>query len=348
MTFTLTVTTQDPVESARRASEAIPAAGVFYYALGGGLGHLTRGLALARQWSRLRTEPFVLFASSPISVAEPATLLRLEDRTPPPERLRRLVRELAAALKPALFAVDAFPAGILGELPELLPELSCPTAAVVRRLQSRWVEAWDLPQLLPRYTTVVAAEAGLNFLSDRASPPILIRRREEVLSRAEARGAFGAAEDIPLILTVTTGLTPADQGLQGLSVKIARRLGAELRLVSPHPPGPLPAPYVNHFPLAEWLPAADLVIAPCGYNLFHETRALGIPAVWVPQPRLYDDQFARAKGFAVAHSPEELDRLADASLRGELPKPTPVRATGGATAAARRFSDLAERGFTKD
>src|SRR5436189_141995 len=51
--FRLLVSAETPRESALRAAEAIPAGGVFYYALGGGMGHLMRAHAIGRAFTRL-------------------------------------------------------------------------------------------------------------------------------------------------------------------------------------------------------------------------------------------------------------------------------------------------------
>lgn len=342
--FTLSVDLRDPLEFARRCAAAIPGGGVLYYALGGGLGHVTRALSVARRWSTLRAEPFVTLSSCPVELPFSGPHLRLTEKKPAPEQLGRLVAALGSTLRPGVVAVDAFPAGILGELREVLPALPCPRVAILRRLQPEWGEKWRLPELLPAaYSRSVAVEEPLGFEATGAgyAGPVVIRDPDEVLSREAARRALGHADERPLILAVTTGTQPADQGLQGLCVRIAGRIGAAVRLVTPYPPGPLPAPYISHFPLMEWLRAADLVVGPCGYNLFHETRTLGIPAVWVPQPRHYDDQFGRAEGGSVARSPEDLERRVTTVLSREAAVPGPLPYRNGAESLARLLAELA-------
>jgi UDP-N-acetylglucosamine--N-acetylmuramyl-(pentapeptide) pyrophosphoryl-undecaprenol N-acetylglucosamine transferase len=48
------------------------------------------------------------------------------------------------------------------------------------------------------------------------------------------------------------------------------------------------------FPVAKWLNGIDLAVAAAGYNTFHELLYFGIPTVFIPKPRGYDDQSARA------------------------------------------------------
>lgn len=47
------------------------------------------------------------------------------------------------------------------------------------------------------------------------------------------------------------------------------------------------------FPAMDWYRAFDLVVCGAGYSAFWETRALGIDAVCVPFPRVFEDQAAR-------------------------------------------------------
>jgi hypothetical protein len=317
--FTLAVSAAEAEASAQRVADAVPPGGVLYYALGGGMGHLARGLAIGRQYRRLRPDPFVLLTNCRARVPEPGIRLQLLDAPdPPPEALARLVRCLVRALQPAALVVDAFPAGILGELPPVLGELPCRRVAVLRRLQARWVERWRLPEVLQEhYHAAALVEPGAAFpgfpspVPHRVTDPVLLRDAGELLTREEARERLRSAlPGRPVVCAVVTGARPAELGL----LRAARRaVGAAsgeavLRLVTPFPGSIELGERLDYFPLVELLPGVDLVIGPAGYNLYHETAATGTPAVFVPQRRLYDDQFARAEsdGRPVARSPAEL------------------------------------------
>jgi hypothetical protein len=274
---------------------------------------------VGRQYCRLRDEPFALLTNCRVTVAEPGIRLQLGDAPDPaPEALARLVGALTGALQARVLVVDAFPAGILGELPALLSDLSCRRVAVLRRLQDRWVERWRLPELLGgRYDAAALIEPGAGFPGFPASlrrvdtSPVLLRDAAELLTPEEARRRLGAAgAEAPVVSAVVTGAKPADLGL----LRVARRAvsaaggGAILRLVTPRPASIELGERTSHFPCLELLRGVDLVIGAAGYNLYHETAAAGTPAVFIPQNRLYDDQFARAEseGRPVARSPAEL------------------------------------------
>lgn len=338
--FSIRLSANEPEVSAHRAAEALPSGGVLYYALGGGLGHLTRAEAIARQWSRLSAEPFHVLTNCRFTVPAGAAQLRLEEPDPDPAALGRLVRHLLAALRPRLFVADAFPAGILGELPEALPTLPCRRAAILRRLQPQWVERWDLPRLLPDcYHGAALIEDRAQFegfptgFPACATPPVLIRDADELLPQPAARAELQPEGAGPILAVSVTGARPADQGLVRLCERLGTEAGAQVRVVNPYPQGSLPGRHLAHFPLIEWLLGVDLVVGPAGYNLFHEARATGTPAIWVPQRRQYDDQFGRAAQGLVAHDPGELERLVRKRLHRVAERRQPAYANGAAAVA---------------
>jgi UDP-N-acetylglucosamine:LPS N-acetylglucosamine transferase len=74
------------------------------------------------------------------------------------------------------------------------------------------------------------------------------------------------------------------------------------------------------------MPAADVVVSGGGYHSFHELRAVGIPAVFIPQRRRYDDQHERVRGCLVAEDPASLEQALSAVLRDKsLPQALPPR-----------------------
>ncbi len=316
--FRLLVSADTPRQSAARAAEAVPSGGIFYYALGGGMGHLMRAHAIARSLARIDTRPFVTFTNA--RFAQPVVPIRLQlEGRPQPEELGALARELLTALKPSVLVVDAFPAGILGELPALLPKVACPKVAILRRLQPAWVEKWELPRLLAsRYDQAALIEPGARFdgypaqVPTRETPPVLARNASELLAPAEARAALEHGGEAPLVVAAITGEPLGDYGiLRAAETHLCAACGddASLRLAVPMRPGGHAAKSFFPVPLMEVLTGVDLVIGACGYNLAHETAALGVPAIFLPQRRTYDDQRGRAEDRLVARSGDEMEAL---------------------------------------
>lgn len=325
--FRLLVSADTPRESAVRATEAIPGGGVFYYALGGGMGHLMRAHAMARAFSRIDSRPFVTFTNARFAVPEVPIRLQLEGR-PEAEGLGALARELLTALKPSVLVVDAFPAGILGELTPLLSEVACPKVAMLRRLQPAWIEKWELPRLLAStYQHVALIEPGARFngyppgVPTLETAPVLARNASELLSPDAARAALEHAGETPLVIAAITGEPLGDYGiLRAAETHLRAVCGdkASLRLATPMRPAGHEARSLFPVPLMEALTGVDLVIGACGYNLAHETAALGVPAIFLPQRRTYDDQLGRAEGRQVARSGEELEGLMRDVLAGSM------------------------------
>ena len=51
----------------------------------------------------------------------------------------------------------------------------------------------------------------------------------------------------------------------------------------------------SHFPLMELMPALDFAISAAGYNTFNELLCCGVPTIFIPKSRGFDDQYGRAK-----------------------------------------------------
>jgi hypothetical protein len=359
-TTSLVVTAADPVGSARRAAEAIQRGGVLYYALGGGLGHLTRGLAIARRFEQVSSLPFAVLTNCRAAIRSATPVLRLEDAAnPEADALSGLLQALVEALQPTVLAVDAFPAGILGELPAMLLRCACRKVAILRRLQGRWAQRWNLPRVLGEcYDATALVEPGSRITAHPAqlrtieTAPVLICDAGELLPPAEARrrlaGPLRPGEDVdaPLVCAVATGTKPFDLGLLQAARRAVRAVSARaaLRFVTPFPGSTEPRETVSHFPLMELFAGIELVIGAAGYNLYHETGATRTPAILVPQSRRYDDQFARAAtdpSRPVAHSLAELMSYVRAVLV-DVPREREIPAyANGAEQVARLIAELA-------
>jgi hypothetical protein len=275
---------------------------VLYYALGGGLGHLTRarrllsalGLsdsAAVLSASRFSRDPRVLGELPVVEV--PARLGR--DRA----AFRRWLIDALAALAPEELIVDSFPGGILGELCDMqLP----PARYVARRL--RWAAyRRRLPTGLPRYELVHVLEPlehahalALEGCAHRVQtldlpliePPLLEPPRLEQ-----------PLIDRPHSLVVHSGSDDEVVALAEYASELRLDPDWTIVVVSPHRPSQLPAGALwrDVYPAAPHLAYAEQLVTAAGFNAMGETAALRERHRFVPFPRALDDQFARA-GFA--------------------------------------------------
>ncbi len=233
---------------------------ILYYALGGGLGHLTRARKVIAALG-LRDVAVLTasrFASDPrVTGGLPLVLV-------PPSLGRdrpRFLRWLSGVL-PEFdeLIVDSFPGGILGELCELsLP----PARHVSRRL--RWeVYSERLSGPLPAFSAVYAVEPGglpgvaLPLPRAPVGPPLVDEPHWLVAHsgpRRELDVLLGHAAGAPRLVVVS---------------------GAEV------------------YPVEAHLAHAERIITGAGFNLMHEAAPFRDRHVFIPFPRVLDDQFARA------------------------------------------------------
>ena len=281
---------------------------VISYAINGrGMGHLVRQLAILRWMRRIcgllgvRLEAWVLTTSEADTLARREGFVALKvpskamlrdagiDPAGQLATLRAWVLQTIAMLRPHLLLVDTFPGGSFGELVTAL-ELAKTRVLVQRRVRDHVAETHAYSALLPLYDDVIVPD-------DRDTGPILLRERPEQLDRAAAREALGA-KGRAVYITLGCG---ADVSAPSLVPELVRGVVArgEHAVVAA---GPLymgeelrgdGITWMTRYAPVELMPGLDAAIAAGGYNTFHELMFSGVPTVFLPQPRISDDQAER-------------------------------------------------------
>jgi UDP-N-acetylglucosamine--N-acetylmuramyl-(pentapeptide) pyrophosphoryl-undecaprenol N-acetylglucosamine transferase len=310
---------------------------IFYAVNGLGLGHVVRLLAIARKLRARAKDAEILFVTSSeadsviyregfAALKVPSKNVRVQVGLPKEAYLKlvqTVVWNAVSSFSPDVLVVDTFPTGNLQELAPLLTwemrkvfvfreqkeEMARrPLLQNAIKLYDRVIVPHDEAEDLPLPEGVRAFRVG----------PILIRDRGEVLSREEARQRLGLAGDRTVLYASFGG---------GGDPEVDRCLRLTLRLALEHSdlevvlaPGPLYRAGVgsrrggemeallgrlggrvrvlDYFPAMEVLHAFDLAVAGVGYNTSHELLYTGVPAVFIPFPRVLDDQGARARWIA--------------------------------------------------
>jgi hypothetical protein len=321
-----------------------------YYALGGGLGHGVRSLALARQMARRLGGQHLLLLNSPFAAALLPALaaeLCLAARTLTPEAGRAeaaaFVQDAVGSFQPDLLIVDTFPRGLGGELAALLPDWSEGLRILVsRHLPAAYVESHALvPFTGQHYDLIIAPGEPSPFagvLEVIATGPFLVCDFTELPSVETAAERLATTPDRPVVLVVGSGTPDECRVTAKLAAELQRSWSAALpplRLALPpgyemEADGP---PRIAHFPLLECLRAVRLLIGGAGYNLVHEARALGVPALFQPRPRKYDDQAGRVPPECSFRSIEDLHPTLLRALGKQRP-PLSAYANGAGQAAA--------------
>ena len=298
------------------------------YAINGrGMGHLVRQLAILRQARRVcallgvQAECWVLTSSEADTLARregvpslkmPSKAM-LRDAGIEPQRYLAIARtwvlQTIAGLQPDLLLVDTFPGGSFGEL-ALVLELVPHRVLVARAVRPAVAEEDAYRLLLPLYPQVVDPD-------DPATGPILLREPGELLPRAEARRILGVTADTRVVwLSVGGGGDPQAHRLLPTLLPLLRARGWHVVVGA----GPLYDGPEQHGPGITWLTryspvelflGLDAAVSAGGYNSFHELMAAGVPTVFLPQPRISDDQRGRAERAVAAGAGRLAGRLAD-------------------------------------
>lgn len=301
---------------------------VVSYAINGrGMGHLVRQLAILRMAKRLaalldvRLEPWVLTSSEADTLAQregvPALKMpskaMLRDADINPHRYLAVARgwvlNAVAGLQPDVLVVDTFPGGSFGELVPVL-DLVPKKVLVARRVRDAAAEDDAYAPLVPLYDDLILPD-------DRDVSPICIRDTAELMEREAAREALGIPEGRRAVYVTRGGGGDVDAAreLPGLVTALRSRgwhvvvgagplyRGRELRGDG--------ITWLSRYTPVELFAGLDAAVSAAGYNSFHELLGAGVPTVFVPQPRISDDQEARAARAEAAGAGKVAHRLAD-------------------------------------
>jgi len=278
---------------------------LLYYAMGGGLGHLTRARAFLHTLGL--DGGAALFTSSRFAGDPRVTGGLRVVRVPAgldgdPEGLRALLEKTLARLAVGRLVVDALPAGILGELAGFEASPGLEIWHVARLL--RWERyTADASAQLPRFDVTYELEE-LHEDHRRA-----LEASSGEVRRLELADPPSAAPDpveAPYVLVVHSGPDEETIDLVACARELLGAGKSEARIVlasSERPRGlPPDVTWIDPFPATGLFAAADRIVTAAGFNAVRQTGPHRAKRFLVPYPRRFDDQFARA---ARARIPEK-------------------------------------------
>ena len=264
------------------------------YALGGGWGHLTRAVALARAASPSRSVRILTsspYASHVLSAMPELDLAIVDESLPVAAAREQAIRQIQAASAPCLI-VDTFPRGLVGELANILHSMPGTKVLVHRDLNPRYVSVAGLRRFVAsRYDLVlIPGETEGAAFPGTVTAPWLIREP----------GEHPAASGPVRILVSASG--PAGELAwygETVACLLALHPPAAVRCFAPTcPPGCPRECWIMHWPASDLYASAGVIIGGGGYNTIHECLAYNIPLIARPWPRKYDRQWLRAKRAA--------------------------------------------------
>jgi hypothetical protein len=292
---------------------------VLYYAMGGGLGHLVRAravlhtLGLAHQASILSASPH---ARDRRIVADLPVFAPPEPVGHDAAATSAWAVETITRLAPRELWVDAFPAGLLGELRRL--RAPPPSTYVARLLQWHRYEplARDLPlrfaralvieDLHPEHAAFTASAADrierLDIVDPPPDPAVLRADLPAVPARFTLVVHAGEDGEIAELVAYARELArreddPRDADAAAI---VVCRPGA----TAPSAPGTVT---VDLHPATPLFARATRIVTACGFNVMRQLTPFARKHRFLPLPRRYDDQYTRASRARAARAASHED-----------------------------------------
>jgi hypothetical protein len=270
---------------------------LLYYAMGGGLGHLTRARAFLHTLGLERASTLFTsssFADDPRVTGGLPVVHVPADLDGHSEGLRAFLERTIPDLGASRLVIDAFPAGILGELAGWTPPPGLALWHVARLL--RWERySADASPRLPRFEKSFVLEA-LHDDHRRALEAASVEICH--LDLVDPPTDPPESVEFPYALVVHSGPDEETNDLVACAQELLRADGSEARIVvaSPERPRdhPLDVSWRDVFPATALYAGAERIVAAAGFNVARQTAPYRAKRFLVPYPRRFDDQFARA------------------------------------------------------
>ena len=153
--------------------------------------------------------------------------------------------------------------------------------------------------------------------------PVVDLDAAELLERERAASELGLDPDMPTALVNLGQGGASDRAVARVLARLAAEPGLQVAALQSSIGAGLSVPEGVRllratFPMSRYFRAFDLAVAAAGYNAFHELIAFGVPSLFVPMPRLTDDQAARARWAAEQGCGRALSGPGDPALEDEL------------------------------
>lgn len=314
------------------------------------MGHLTRATALARGLLQLSYDHSTVGADRVTVVTNTsfAASLPVENELGPRAKVIRIdpqltreetifqVQRVFANMAMCAVIVDTFPRGIAGELPGILPRLTCRKVLVHRDLNPDYCQQYQLADFVKIYDRlIVPGESALfaNLPNAISTPPWLIRNVEELLTPEAARSRLAVTQNRPPVAVVLgCGRGDEIEQMHGWAIRLAQDFVDELevrfvvmeKIAGTGSSEKQPANFrtISIWPFFEAIRGASIVISGGGYNSVNEARVAGVPFCGVPRKRLYDRQEKRISSSECVECYEEIRSRVDKVVSGFSAQPT--------------------------
>lgn len=299
---------------------------IFYYAAGGGLGHLTRMRAVIHTLGV--TEPLAVLTASPFAidkrvVGDTKTINIPQNFSSDVKAYKAWLHSVFAESLPTKVFLDTFPCGILGEFCDFDFPKSLELFHVARGL--RWSEYSRLikgtrPVFKATYLVEPLAEEQAEYLENHsqgvrflelADPPSRLTQAEQDFIESFREGFCsdlrprwfiihsGSFNEISELLAYAKAMSEQEQTSPRLILIAPEKIElSDLEningLETPDARRPISIEQYDFYPASELFPFADRIITACGFNAMRETEGFKDKHRFIPFARRFDNQFLRA------------------------------------------------------
>jgi hypothetical protein len=271
---------------------------ILYYAVGGGWGHFSRGMAVAHTLQIPLNK--IVFLTSAVHIPAPDGYRVIEIPKELPfkkDPFVKFLNQLLEDIKPETLLLDTFPLGIMKELPEL--NWSGQTKVVARRMR------WSVYNCDIGTDKIVSA-----YVVEELEPPQLVWFNQNQVPLEKVNLVYPEMDnqskiDLPLSKTKKNLLIAHSGSSEELNVLIEKAktrfpdahivLGCEKKVGKDFQQ----FDHIHVFPIYPFTDAFDYVVTAGGFNLLHQLKPVKAKHWVVPLDRRYDDQFLRVRNLGL-------------------------------------------------
>ena len=274
---------------------------IVFYALGGGFGHITRAVSVIRSLGLLDKVILIVSGSNDSDLPKLSSQFiykKILDKNITPLDLSNFLVTQIEFYNPTYIFIDAFPAGILGELSGIIWPSHTQVIHCARLLK------WDkyissVTGEMPHYDSILLMERlyqeHFDFLKLNCTN--LIKFELNCSDNIQDNG--NSISKLPVWIVLHSGPESELLDLIYIAQEMAliEKINVQIVLISPRCPKMIPEGIIHYnvYPATIFFEIAERIFTACGFNVVNELIRYRHKHVYIPMSRGLDDQFYRAK-----------------------------------------------------
>ncbi|MEM7371076.1 MAG: hypothetical protein AAF587_20850 [Bacteroidota bacterium] len=272
-----------------------------YYAMGGGLGHLTRARAVEHT---LGLDNLRVLTAAPEAgkVFHSHNLLKVPPKNFAPTSYQKWMNSRLKRYEFENIYLDTFPTGLLGELIPWLSEWEGKLHYIARGLNMEAYQSRipaDFPKIETSYIVDQLSEAQMAFVESHSKhietvhlqypqadiPPQLMALINKLANPIWMIAHSGPAAEVDALLAYARDIARAEREQPSWLVCTMCNYSTVYRDVH----------IIQHYPVWPMYEHMDRIFTACGFNSMQQLSSFEGKHHFLPFERKYDDQFARAQ-----------------------------------------------------